>query len=102
VVTKTNPYNFYDIPSNNEDEEDNSLLNVDGVVGEACVPRECDSITSLVRGDLNPDLVDAYVVTQELERHKKKGKAQVLTHEHGFESSDEEDVLLFADEPIHE
>jgi len=76
-------------------------MNVDGVVGEAYVPCESDSITSLVRGDLNADLVNAHVVTQELQRHKK-GKAQVVTDEHCSESSDEEDVLLFAYEPNHE
>jgi len=97
-----NPHNFYNIPSDDEDEKDNSFLNANGVVGEAYVPCECDIITSLVKGDLNPNLVDAYVVTQELQCHKKKGKAQVLTDEHGFESSDEEDLLLFANEPIHE
>ena len=78
VVIKTNPRNFYDIPSDDEDEEADSLMNVDEAVGEAYVPRESDSITSLVRGNLNADLVDAHVVTQELQGHKK-GKAQVIT-----------------------
>jgi len=66
VVIKTNPCNFCDIPFDDEDEEANSFMNVDGVVGEAYVPCESDSITSLVSGDLNVDLVDAHVVTQEL------------------------------------
>jgi len=76
-------------------------MNVDGVVGEAYVPCESDSITSLVRGDLNADLVDAHVVTQELQRHRK-GKTQVVNDKQGSESSDEEDVNLFGDEPNHE
>jgi len=55
----------------------------------------------LVRGDLNADLVDAHVVTQELQCHKN-GKAQVISGKHCSESSDGEDMLLFADEPNHE
>jgi len=95
VVIKTNPRNFYDISS---DEEGKSLLNVDKVIGEAYVPTDIVGRTSLVRGDANPDFVDAHVVTQELQHHKKKSKIQVLNDKHGSESSDEEDVLLFVDE----
>jgi len=35
VVIKTNPRNFYDIPFDDEDEEANSFMNIDWVVGEA-------------------------------------------------------------------
>ena len=35
VVIKTNPRNFYDIPFDDEDDEANSFMNVDGAVGEA-------------------------------------------------------------------
>jgi len=44
----------------------------------------------------------ADVVTQEVKCYKKKGKAQVLDDKHGSKSSDEEDMLLFTDEPNHE
>jgi len=65
------------------------------------MPRESDSITSFIRGDLTAYLMDAYVMTQELQR-QKKGQAQLITDEHCSEPSDEEDTLLFANEPNHE
>ena len=75
---KTNPRNFYDIPSEDQDEEAKS--NVDGgeVVGEAYVPLANDDTTSLVRVNVNPDVVDATIMTQELQHHKKKGKTLLM------------------------
>ena len=63
---KTNPRNFYDIPSEDQDEEAKS--NVDGgeAIGEAYVPLANDDTTSLVGVDVNPDMVDAAIMTQEL------------------------------------
>ena len=100
MVIKTNPRNFYDIPSNDEDEEAKSFFKVGDVVREAYVSHEIDSKTSLVRDDLNLDLEDAHVVRHELQHHKKKGKAQVLNDKHGSKSSDENMFYYLSMRPI--
>ena len=98
VVMKTNPRNFYEIPSKDEDEEAKSTVDGDDVIQEAYIPLANDGTTSLVWNDLNPDVVDATIVTQELQRHNKKGKMAVVDVGSESESSDEDDMLLFADE----
>ena len=95
---KTNPHNFHDTPSEDEDKEAKSNVDGDEVVGQAYVSLANDGTTSLVRVDVNQDVVDAAIVTQELQHHKKKGKMQALDDMSESELSDEEDMLLFADE----
>jgi len=73
VVIKTNPCNLDGTPSNDEDGEAKLFFNVDEVVGKAYVPCEIGNRISLVRGDLNPNLMDAHVMTQDLQHHNKKG-----------------------------
>ena len=97
VVVKTNPRNFYDIPSDDEDEEAKSIVDGDDAVQEAYIPLANDGTTSLVRNDLNPDVIDATIVTQELQRHNKKGKMAVVDAGSESESSDEDNMKLFAD-----
>ena len=102
VVVKINSRNFYDIPSEDDDEE--AKTNVDGgeAVREAYVPLASDGTTSLDRVDVSPDMVDAAIVRHELQHHKKKGKMQALDDTSESESSDEEDQLLFTDETENE
>ena len=78
VVVKTNPHNFYDILSKDEDEEAKSNVGGGEAVGEAYVPLANDGTTSLVRVDVNLDVVDATIMTQELQHHKKKGKTLLM------------------------
>ena len=78
VVIEMNPCSFYDIPSDDKDEEAKSFLNVGEVAGEAYVPTNVHGRTPLARGNVNLDSVDSHTVTQELHHHKKKSKIQVL------------------------
>ena len=52
----------------------------------------------LVRNDVEPDVVDGNLVAQQLQRHKKKGKMQIVVDSSESGSSGEEDIPLFADE----
>ena len=63
LVVKINPHNFYDISPEDEDEEAKSIVDGDDVVQEAYTPLANDGTTSLVRNDLNPDVIDATIVT---------------------------------------
>jgi len=64
VVVKMNPQNFYDIPSDDEDEGAKSLSASDDEINEeAYVPMCNHGAMSLVRNDVEPDVVDADLVS---------------------------------------
>lgn len=52
----------------------------------------------MVRNDVEPNVVDGNLVAQQLQRHKKKGKMQIVDDSSESVSSGEEDIPLFADE----
>ena len=100
VVMKTNPHNFYDIPY--EDEEGTSFSNNDEIVKEAYILEINDSGITLVRDDVGFEMVDANIISQELLRQKKRGKGQLVEDVDDSNSSGEDDMPLFGDEPHEE
>ena len=92
VVVKINHGNFYEIPSENEDNKVKSIVDAANAVREAYIRPANDGTTSLVRNDANPDVVDATITAQELQRHMKKGKMQVADDGSESELSYEHDM----------
>ena len=94
-----NPCNFFDKPFNDEDEGAKSFLaSDDEIVEEAYVPMPNNDAMSLVRNDVELDMVDVDLVPQQLQCHKKKGKIQVANASSESGPSEEEDMPLVADE----
>jgi len=99
VVVKTNPHNFYGIPSNDEGEGAKSFSSSDNKTNEeAYIPVSNHGAMSLVRNDAELDVVGADLVAQQLQCYKKKGEMQVVDDSSESGSSGEEDIPLFRDE----
>ncbi|VFQ82010.1 unnamed protein product [Cuscuta campestris] len=98
VVLKTNPRSFYDVPE--EDEEDTFFIEPSMDTEDAYIPTDSQRITSLVRDDVDPIVVDANAMTQQQQRHHKKQKTVVPNDGSGSSSSssDEDDFPLFLNE----
>ena len=97
VMIKTNPRNFYDILDEDEDDAKSSLDNC-WAATEAYIPVVSNDRASLIRDDIEPEVVDSNIVTQELSRHNKRGKRQRIDDGDNVEDSGEEDMPLFGDE----
>lgn len=67
VVLKTNPHNFYGIPSDDEDEGAKLFpVSDDEANKEAYIPMSAHGAMSLVRNDVELDVVDVDLVAQQL------------------------------------
>ena len=100
VVIKTNPHNFYDIPD--EDEEGTSFWDNDEIVKEAYIPEINDSRLTLVRDNVEFEMVDANIISQELLHQNKRGEGQLVEDADDSDSSGKDDMPLFGDKPHEE